>query len=65
MLATEEEDLWMRNLGVGEKDGIAAEQGFRFGSRNKDLELRIRKLGVLEGNLLEAFAFVGCFRVCL
>ena len=65
MLATEEEHLWMSNLSVGEKDGVAAEQGFRFGSRDKDLELRIRKLGVLEGNLFEALSFIGCFRVRL
>ena len=65
VLSMEEKHHWVDNFRVSEKDGIAAEQGFRFGSRNKDLELRIGQLGVLEGNLLEAFSFIGCFRVCL
>jgi len=41
MFSLEEKYLWMSNLGIGEKDGIAAEKRLRFSGRDQDFKLCI------------------------
>jgi len=43
LLATEEENLWVSDLGVGEENSIAAEERFWLLCSDKHLELRVRE----------------------
>ena len=65
LLAAEEEHLRVGNLGVSEEDGVAAEKRLRLARRDQHLKLRVRELGILESDLFEALALVGCLWVSL
>ena len=56
VLASEEEDFWVGNLGVSEEDLITAKVRLWLGSRDEDFKLGVRNFLVFKGDLFEAFA---------
>jgi len=59
----EEEDFEMLNFCVCKENDVLAKPGSWIGCRDIYVEGSVRDLFILEGDLLEAAAFVGHFRV--